>query len=157
MAKSRTYQEVLPYLHFEDGAYIYKDGRVCCGLRVVPYEYERFTAREIEELNLRVNRVFNDLPDYANLQMLRWHYNDASDLVVQGEGIFNQAFAELAGRGCLRTGLWVFVEFCPKKYQRAGVLSTLFGKAGVDIETKAFADVERLRAECKAAENDLLQ
>ena len=71
MAKSRTYQEVLPYLHFEDGAYIYKDGRVCCGLRVVPYEYERFTAREIEELNLRVNRVFNDLPDYANLQMLR--------------------------------------------------------------------------------------
>jgi hypothetical protein len=157
MGKIRQYDDVLPYLHYEDGVYIYKDGRVCYGMEVQPYEYERFTGESIDALNLLLNRVFNDLPDYANVQLLRWLYEGESGLQVQGHGLFNKAFGDLAGGRCLRTKLWMFVELMPKKRHKSDVLTTLFSKGGIDINTKAFSGVEGLKQECYSAGSDMLQ
>jgi hypothetical protein len=157
MGKVRQYDDVLPYLHYEDGVYIYKDGRVCYGMEVEPYEYECFTGEAIDALNLLVNRVFNDLPDYANVQLLHWRYESESGLRVQGQGLFNKAFGELAGGRRLRTKLWLFIELMPKKYRKSDVLTTLFSKAGVDISTKAFSGVDALKQECYSAGSDMLE
>jgi hypothetical protein len=156
MSKYRQYEDVLPYLHYEDGVYIYKDGRVCYGVEVEPYEYESFTPFEIDELNQRVNRVFNDLPDYANIQLLRWSYEDASGLEVQGEGIFNEAFCGLASQKCLHNRVWVFLELMPRKHPKSGVMSALFSKGGIEINVKQLSNVEALKHECYSAGNDML-
>jgi hypothetical protein len=157
MGKVRQYDEVLPYLHYEDGVYIYKDGRVCCGLEVFPYEYELFTGDSIAALGLLVNRVFNDLPDYANVQLLRWCYEGESGLEVAGEGLFNQAFGELARGRRLRTKLWLFIELMPKKYSKSDVLTTLFSKGGIELSPKAFSGVDALKQACYSAGSDMLE
>lgn len=157
MGKARQYEDVLPYLHFEDGVYIYKDGRVCYGIEIRPYEYERFTGESVDALNLLVNRVFNELPDYANVQLLRWCYECSSGLQVAGEGLFNKAFGELAGGRCLRTKLWMFIELMPKKYHKRDVLTTLFSKGGIDVNTKAFNGLSALKTECYSAGADMLE
>lgn len=156
MSKQRTYDDVLPYLHYEDGVQIYKDGRVCYGIALELYDYEGFVASEIGELNQRINRVVHELPDYANVQLLRWTDEVASPLRVEGEDVVSEALNELAARKQLVTKGWLFVELMPKKYKNADVLSTLFSKGGMELNAKAFSGVDMLKQECINVGNDLL-
>lgn len=147
---------MLPYLHYEDGVQLYKDGRACYGLALELYDYESFTASEIGEVSQRINRIVHELPDYANLQLLRWTDEVPSPLRVEGEDVVSEALNELASRTRLTTKGWLFIELMPKKYKKADVLGTLFSKGGMELNVSAFNSIDMLKQECIDIGNDLL-
>ena len=157
MSKQRTYDDVLPYLHYEDGVQIYKNGRVCYGAALELYDYESFTASEVGELNMRINRVISELPDYANVQLLRWTDEVPSSLPIEeGEDVVSEALNDLATRKLLTTKGWIFIELMPKKYKPVDVMSTLLSKGGMELNANAFSGVDTLKQECLNMGNDLL-
>jgi type IV secretory pathway VirB4 component len=150
--KHVTYDDVLPYLHFEDEVYVLKDGRVVFGLVVEGYQYEDCTYADLLELNGKINRFINELPGYANLMKMDIYFESKQNISVAGtdeNSVVRNAWLSLADKSAMQLRSYLFLEICPVE-KEGSPLTTYFNRMGKFISPKMFKNIDRRKSECRS-------
>jgi type IV secretory pathway VirB4 component len=149
--KQVTYDDVLPYLHFEDDVYVLKDGRVVYGLMVEGYQYEDCSYADLLELNGKINRFINELPGYANLMKMDIYFESKQNISVAGtdeNSMVRNAWISLVSKPVMQLRSFLFLEICPEQ-KESYPLTTFFNSMGKFISSKVFKNIERRKTECR--------
>jgi type IV secretory pathway VirB4 component len=151
--KRVTYDDVLPYLHFEDEVYILKDGQVVFGLAIEGCQYEDCNYTDLLELNKKINRFINELPGYANLMKMDIYFKDKQNISVtvgtDENSMIRKTWLSLADKPAMQFRSFLFLEISPD-VKEGSPLTTFFSRMGKSISSKMFKDIDRRKAECRS-------
>ncbi len=153
--KSASIMDLVPFLNYEDGVFILRDGRVAFCFEVVGYQYETLSQNKIEEVCSNIKSFINDLPDYANVEKIDAYYFRDSALEFDESFIGTELKKVTSERKVLDVKSIISVQLMPEGYKLPSPMSNFMAKRGLYLGKDPFKAVEKRKQEVKNLGEDL--
>lgn len=149
--------DILPYLGYEEGALVMKDGRICFFYEVDGVEYENWDKKQYVEMVETFESSFREMPIFTTLEKTDIYWEVPNQLQPANDSYLETKRCDhFNKRSSLKHKSYISLTFANEKASRPTPNSTVLARKGKNLPAKLLNDINNRIVQATAKANEFI-